>query len=83
MLLEYIVGVKISMCHFLRVNMIQRYADHCEDSKNMLFWNGVVLIADDKVCKTLVTFFHNKAWKVVFIFDKVNDSHNHGVIDSS
>jgi hypothetical protein len=62
--------------------MIQRYADHCKDSENMLFWNGVVLIADDKVCKTLVTFFHNEAW-IILISDKVNNSHDHGVIDSS
>ncbi len=49
-LLENIIGVKITMHHFLRVNMVKRDTDHCKNSNNMFFWNLIILIAGEKVC---------------------------------
>jgi hypothetical protein len=65
------------------VNMEQRNADHCENSKNMLFRNELFLIALDNVCKTLAALFHNDVWKVMIIFDNIYYALNHGMIESS
>ena len=73
------------MDHLLRMYMVQRDADHGENSKNALFWNQLFLFFKvlDYVSKTLVALFHDKAWIVVMIFDEIYDSHNHWVIECS
>jgi plasmid maintenance system killer protein len=63
------------------VNMVKRDADHCQNSKDLLLWEKLLFEALDYISKTLVALFHNDAWKVIFIFDKINDAHNHRVIE--
>ena len=42
-LLENISGLKITVYYFLWVDMVKRDADHCKNSKNIVFWNGLFL----------------------------------------
>jgi hypothetical protein len=65
------------------MNMEQRDTYHCEDSKDVLFWYKLFFIVLDDISKTLIALFHNYARKIILIFDKIYDSHNHWVIDSS
>ena len=60
--------------------MVQRDADHCQNSKDLLLKEKLLFEALDNISKTLVAFFHYDAGKVIFIFDKINDAHNHRVI---
>ena len=71
------------MYHLLWVNMVERDADHCENSNNTLFWDRIFFIVFDNISKTLVALFHDYAWKIILIFDKINNSHDHWVIKSS
>ena len=73
------------MHYFLRVNIVQRDADHCENSKDILFWQKLsfVLIGFDNFGKTLAALFHYNAWKVIFVFDNINDIYNHWVFECS
>jgi len=71
------------MCYILWVNVVQRDADHSEYSKNILLWNELFWKTIANVCKILYPLFHNDARKIILIFDKINYSHNHGVIDTS
>jgi hypothetical protein len=71
------------MNHFLLVDMVKANADHSEYSENLLFWNWIFLTLQDDVLNTLIALFHNNAWEVIFIFDKIYDSNNHRVIECS
>ena len=71
------------MNHFLLVDMVKANADHSEYSENLLFWNWLILTLQDDVLNTLIALFHNNAWEVIFIFDKIYDSNNHRVIKFS
>ena len=71
------------MYYLLLVNMVKRDADHCDDSNNAVFWDKIFLIVIDDISKTLVALFHDYAWKIILIFDKIYDSHDHWVIKSS
>jgi low temperature requirement protein LtrA len=77
------IGLKVTMYYLLLVDIVERDADHCEDSNNALFWDKIFLIAIDDISKTLVAFFHYNAWKIILIFDKIYDFHDHWVIKSS
>ena len=71
------------MYYLLLVNMVKRDADHCDNSNNAVFWDKIFLIVIDDISKTLVALFHYNAWKIILIFDKIYDSHDHRVIKSS
>ncbi len=71
------------MNHFLLVDVVKANADHRENSYYLLFLNRLFLTLNDDVCNTLVALFHNNAWVIIFIFDKINNSHNERVIECS
>ena len=66
-----IFWLKITMNHFLRVNMKQRDADHCENSKYLLFWDKFFFKVLDEIFKTLVALFHYYTWKIIRILDNI------------
>ena len=68
------------MYHFLRVNIVQRNADHCDNSQDIFFWNELFFVILDYIRKTLVALFHNYARMVSFVFDKINHSDDLRVI---
>ena len=59
------------MNYFLRVNMKQRDADHCEHSKYLLFGDKFFFIVLDENLKTLVALFHYNAWEIIGILDNI------------
>ncbi len=71
------------MYHLLRVNVEQWYADHREYSKNLLFWYELIFMFFDDVPKTLVTLLHDNAGEILRVFDKIDHSHDHWVVDCS
>ncbi len=70
------------MNHILRVNMEERDADHCEYSKNLCLWDKLFFMFLDDVSKALVALFHDDAGEIILVFDKINHSHNHWVVES-
>jgi hypothetical protein len=61
----------------------ERDAYHCEYSNDTFLRNELFWIALDDVLKTLVAHFHNDAWTISLIFDKIDDSDNHWMIETS
>jgi hypothetical protein len=68
------------MYHFLRVNIVQRNADHCDNSQDIFFWNELFFVILDYIRKTLVALFHYNTRMVSFIFDQVDYSYDLRVI---
>ncbi len=67
-----ILWLKITMNHFFRVNMKQWDADHCENSKYLLFCYKVFFfIVLDDIIKTLIALFHYNAWKIIRILENI------------
>jgi hypothetical protein len=68
------------MHNIIFVNVIEWDADHCENSKNVFFWNQLLFsVTLENVCQTLIAFLHYNAWKIMLIFDDINDLANHRV----
>ena len=63
--------------------MEQRDADHRENSENLFFWNELFFVLFDNVAKTLIALFHDNAGEILWVFDKIDHSHDHRVVDSS
>ncbi len=70
-LLENIIGIKITVNHSLRVNVVKRDADHSKNSSNILFRDNFIFVTFDDITKTLVAFFHNDARMVAFVFNEI------------
>ncbi len=71
------------MHHALFVYVEEWDANHSENSFNTFLWNELFWKVLDNVLETLVALFHNDAWKVAFIFDKIDDTNNHWVVETS
>ena len=68
------------MHNIIFVNVIEWDADHCENSKNEFFWNQLLVsVTLENVCQTLIAFLHDNAWKIILIFDDINDLANYRV----
>ena len=63
--------------------MEQRDADHRENSQNLFFWDELFFVFPDDVAKTLIALFHDNAGEIIWVFDKIDHSHDHRVVDSS
>jgi hypothetical protein len=62
------------------VNVVKRDAYHRENSNNILFWKKP-LVTFYNIFQALIAFFHNNAWKIIFIFDDIDDFTNHWVFE--
>jgi hypothetical protein len=62
------------------VNEVKWDADHCENSKNIFFWNkfcfGVRL---DDALQALIAFIHDNTRKIMLILDYIDDLAYHRV----
>ncbi len=68
------------MDDFIFVNEVKRDANHCENSKNIFFWEMLCFsLTLDNILEALIAFFHDNAWKIVLILNDVNDFANHWV----
>jgi hypothetical protein len=62
------------------VNVIEWDTDHCENSKNLFFWDLLLFwVSLDNISQTLIAFLHDNAWKFMLIFDYINDIAYHRV----
>jgi hypothetical protein len=48
-LLENIIGIKVTMYHPLRVNIVKRDADHSKNSPNILFRHDFIFVTFDDI----------------------------------
>ena len=65
------------------VNVIEWDTDHCENSKNLFFWNLLLFwVSLDNISQTLIAFLHDNTWKIMLIFDDVYNFANHWVFKS-
>jgi len=62
------------------MNVIQRDADHSENSYNILFWDQLGGILFNNISNALFALFHYETREVVFIFHNIFDLDNQGVI---
>jgi len=62
------------------VNEIHCHANHCENSKDVVFWKKLLWIFFDDFFETLIALFHDDARKVRFVFDNINNLTNQWVI---
>jgi hypothetical protein len=63
------------------VNEVEWNADHCENSKNVFFWNKFRFwVTLDNILQALFALLHDNAWKIILFFDDVNDLTNHWVL---
>ena len=62
------------------MNEKQRDAYHCENSNYILFWKKFLFwVTLDDILEALIAFLHDYAWKIIPIFDDINDFTNHWV----
>ncbi len=70
------------MHDFIFVNKIEWDADHCENFKNVLFRNKLLfLVALDYFLQALIALFHYNARMILLIFDDIENSTNHWVLE--
>ena len=63
------------------VYVIEWDADHCENLKNVFFWNQLLFwVSLDNICQTLIAFLHDNSRKIIIIFDDVNHFAYHWVL---
>ena len=63
------------------VNEKEWDANHCENSKNVFFWNKFRFwVTLDNILQALIALLHDNAWKIMLFFDDVNDLTNHWVL---
>ena len=68
------------MHNIISVNIIEWNADHCENSKNVFFWNKLLfLVALDYFLQALITLLHYNARIILLIFDDIDNSTYHWV----
>ena len=64
------------------VNEIEWDADHCENFKNVFFWNKLLfLVAVDYFLQALIALLHYNTWMILLIFDNIENSTNHWVLE--
>jgi hypothetical protein len=70
------------MNNIIFVNIIEWNADHSENSKNVFFWNKLLLlVALDYFLQALFTLLHYNAWMILLIFDDIDNSTYHWVLE--
>jgi len=71
-----IIRLQITMNYSFRMNKIEWNADHCYNSKNWIF-RELIANSDfslEQKLKAIIALFHYYVWKIMLIFDYVNDT---------
>jgi hypothetical protein len=63
------------------VNKEEWDADHCENSKNLFFWDKLTLfLTVDNIFQALIAFLHDNARKIMLILENFDNLANHWVL---
>ena len=68
------------MDYTIFLNVIKSHAYHCENTKNILFWQKLLWVFFYDTFKTFIALFHYYAREVCFVFNNVNYLTNEWVI---